>query len=120
MVQLIKNLPAMLETWVQSLVWKDSLDKDIATHSSILAWEIPWTELFNFLKTIFIEISFTYRKIHQVPVSFSKFTELYRAVSSFSLGDLPDPGIKPRFPALHTDSSLSEPPEKPYMCVCVY
>ena len=40
----IKNLPAMQETWVQSLGWKDPLEKGMATHSSILAWRIPWTE----------------------------------------------------------------------------
>jgi len=34
----------MQETWVQSLNWEDPLEKEIATHSSILAWEIPWTE----------------------------------------------------------------------------
>ena len=42
--QLVKNLSAMQETWVQSLVWEDSLEKEMATHSSILAWRIPWTE----------------------------------------------------------------------------
>ena len=42
--QLVKNLPAMPETWVQSLGWEDSLKKEMAIHSSILAWEIPWTE----------------------------------------------------------------------------
>ena len=41
--QLVKNLPAMLETWVQSLGWKDPLEKVMTTHSSILAWRIPWT-----------------------------------------------------------------------------
>ena len=40
----VKNLPAMQETWVQSLGWEDVLKKEMATHSSILAWEIPWTE----------------------------------------------------------------------------
>ena len=40
----IKNLPAMQETQVQSLGWKDTLEKEMATHSSILTWEIPWTE----------------------------------------------------------------------------
>ena len=40
--QLAKNLPAMWETWVQSLGWKDLLEKGKATHSSILAWRIPW------------------------------------------------------------------------------
>ena len=42
--QLVKNLPAMQETWVQSLGWEDPLEKGTATHPSILAWEIPWTE----------------------------------------------------------------------------
>ena len=41
--QLVKNLPAMQETWVQSLGWEDPLEKGMATHSSILAWRIPWT-----------------------------------------------------------------------------
>ena len=41
---MVKHLPAMQETWVQSLGWEDSLEKDIATHSSILAWRIPWAE----------------------------------------------------------------------------
>ena len=41
--QLVKNLPAMQETWVQSLGWEDPLEKGKATHSSILAWRIPWT-----------------------------------------------------------------------------
>ena len=40
----IKNPPAMRETWVRSLGWEDSLEKGMATHSSILAWRIPWTE----------------------------------------------------------------------------
>ena len=43
MSQLVKNLPAMRETWVQSLFWEDPLEKGMATHSSILAWRIPWT-----------------------------------------------------------------------------
>ena len=40
--QLVKNLPAMRETWVQFLSWEDPLEKGRATHSSILAWRIPW------------------------------------------------------------------------------
>ena len=43
-VQMVKNLPAMKETWVQPLDWEDPLEKGMATHSSILAWRIPWTE----------------------------------------------------------------------------
>ena len=42
--QMVKNLPTMQETQVQSLDWEDALEKGIATHSSILAWKIPWTE----------------------------------------------------------------------------
>ena len=41
--QLFKNLPAMKETWVRSLGWEDPLEKEMAAHSSILAWKIPWT-----------------------------------------------------------------------------
>ena len=43
-IQTMKNLPAMQETWVWSLGWEDPLEKEMATHSSILAWRIPWTE----------------------------------------------------------------------------
>ena len=42
--QMVKNLPAMWETWVQSLGWEDPLKEGMATHSSILAWRLPWTE----------------------------------------------------------------------------
>ena len=42
--QLEKNLPAMQETWVRFLGWEDPLEKEMAIHSSILAWRIPWTE----------------------------------------------------------------------------
>ena len=42
--QLVKNLPEMRDTWVQSLGWEDPLEKEMATHSSILAWRTLWTE----------------------------------------------------------------------------
>ena len=42
--QMVKNLPAVQETWVQSLGWKDPLEEGMATYSSILAWITPWTE----------------------------------------------------------------------------
>ena len=44
MAQTVKNLPAMQDTRVQSLGWEDPLEKEMAIHSSILAWRIPWTE----------------------------------------------------------------------------
>ena len=46
--QLVKNLPAIQETWVRSLGWEDPLEKEMATHSSILAWKIPWTDLVGY------------------------------------------------------------------------
>ena len=42
--QVVKDLPAMQETQIQSLSWEDPLEEGMATHSSILAWRIPWTE----------------------------------------------------------------------------
>ena len=42
--QMVKHLPTMWETWIQSLGWEDPLEKEMATHSSILALEVPWTE----------------------------------------------------------------------------
>ena len=44
MAQMVKNLSAIRETWVRSLGWEDPLEEGMATHSSILAWRIPWTE----------------------------------------------------------------------------
>ena len=44
MAQMVKNLQAVWETWVRSLGWEDPLEKGMTTHSSILAWKIPWTE----------------------------------------------------------------------------
>ena len=41
---MVKRLPAMQETWLQSLGWEDLLEKEMATHSSILAWKTPWAE----------------------------------------------------------------------------
>ena len=42
--QTVKRLPTMQEIWVQSLYWEDPLEKEMATHSSTLAWKIPWKE----------------------------------------------------------------------------
>ena len=44
MAQLVKSLPAMWESWVPSWGWEDPLEKEMAAHSSILAWRIPWIE----------------------------------------------------------------------------
>ena len=50
--QLVKNLPAVQETQVQSLGWEDPLEKEMATHSSILAWKISWTEEPDWLQSM--------------------------------------------------------------------
>ena len=49
---MVKNLPAMWETWVESLGQKDPREKDMATHSSVLAWRIPWTEELGNLQSL--------------------------------------------------------------------
>ena len=49
---MVKHLPTMQETWVQSLGWEDLLEKEMATHSSILAWKIPWMEEFGRLQSM--------------------------------------------------------------------
>ena len=51
MAQLVKNLPAMWETWVQSLDWGDPLDKGKATHSTVLVWRIPRTTVHSVAKS---------------------------------------------------------------------
>ena len=48
----VKNLPAKQEMWVQSLCWEDPLEKEMAIHSSTLAWEIPWTEAPGWLQSM--------------------------------------------------------------------
>ena len=53
MVQTVRNLPVIQETWVQSLGWEDLLEKEMATHSSILAWRIPWIEETGGLQLMF-------------------------------------------------------------------
>ena len=54
---MVKNLPAMQETWVQSLGWEDPLEKGMATHSSILAWTVPWTEASGGLQSMGLQES---------------------------------------------------------------
>ena len=53
--QLVKNLPAMQETWVQSLGQEDPLEEGMATHSSVLAWRIPWAEEPGELQSIVLQ-----------------------------------------------------------------
>ena len=64
MVQRLKRLPAMWETWVRSLGREDSLEKKMATHSSILAWRIPWTEELGGLQPTGRKESDTTERLH--------------------------------------------------------
>ena len=57
--QTVKDLPAMQETWVRSLGWKDPLEKGMATHSSILAWRISWTEDLSIGYSLWVAKSWT-------------------------------------------------------------
>ena len=59
MSQMVKNMPAMQETWVQSLGQEDPLEKGMATHSSILAWRISWTEEPGGLEAMGLQIDMT-------------------------------------------------------------
>ena len=83
MAQMVKRLPTMRETQVQSLGREDPLEKEMATHSSILAWKIPWTEELGWL----------------LSMGFSR-QEYWSGLPFPSPGDLPDPGIEPGSPAL--------------------
>ena len=62
--QTVKSLLAVQETWVPSLCWEDSLEKEMATHSSILAWEIPWTEEPGGLQSMGHKESDTTERLH--------------------------------------------------------
>ena len=63
-VQRLKRLPAMQETWVRSLGQEDPLEKEMATHSSILAWRIPWTEELGGLQSTGRKESDTTERLH--------------------------------------------------------
>ena len=65
--QMVKDLPAMQETWIWSLGWKDPLEKEMATHSSILAWRIPWTEEPDRLQFMKLQ-SWTWLSTHTQPI----------------------------------------------------
>ena len=56
MAQMVKNLPAMRETWVRSLGQEDPLEEGMATHSNFLAWRIPWTEGLGRLQSMGLQV----------------------------------------------------------------
>ena len=63
-VQIVKNVPAAWETCVQSLDWKDPLEKGLATHSSIVAWRIPWTDGPGRLQSMALQREYTIANLH--------------------------------------------------------
>ena len=77
---MVKNLPAMQETWVQSLDWEDSLEEGMATHSSVLAWRSPWTEPGG-LRLLSRESAPTYQRDHSLSASLSE--SVIRLISTF-------------------------------------
>ena len=79
--QSVKNLPAVQETWVQSLGWEDPLEKEMATHSSILAWEISWTEKHGGLQSM----GWCYPTISSSVVRFSFDHQSFPASGSFPM-----------------------------------
>ena len=80
---MVKNPPAMWETWVQSLIWEDPLDKGMATHSSILAWRIPWTEEPDWLQSMGSETSQT--QLFTLPHVFILYKGLCSCVLYYTL-----------------------------------
>ena len=65
---MVKNLPAMQDTWVQSLGWEDPLEKEMATHSSILAWRIPWSHKeLDMTEQLTLSLHFAATKDHLCP-----------------------------------------------------
>ena len=78
--QMLKHLPAVQETWVWSLGWEDPLEKEMATHSSILAWKIPWMEKPGRLQSMELQ-----RVGHDFAASLSFFYGLHRV----NLTDIP-------------------------------
>ena len=107
MAQTVKSLPAVWETRVRSLVCEDPLEKEMATHFSILAWKTPW--VFATPCTV----------AHQAPPSIGFSRLEYWSGLPFLPGDLPNSRIKLRSPALQADSLPSEPPGTPLPFVFV-
>ena len=64
---MVQRLPTMWETWVRSLGWEDPLEKEMATHSSTLAWRIPWTEELDGLQSMGRKESDTTERLHSFP-----------------------------------------------------
>ena len=100
----VKNLPAVQETWAPPLGWKDPLEKEMATHSSVLAWRIPWMGEPGELRGPWSPRGHSQTRLSDCTATYTIY---------LSPGDLPNPGTEVRSPALQADSLPSEPPGKP-------
>ena len=74
---MVENLPAMQETQVQSLEWEDPLEKEMATHSRVLAWRIPWTEEPGGLQSMGSQKSQTWLSNYQRPTTRQVFEHAF-------------------------------------------
>ena len=129
MAQLVKNLPAVWETWVQPLGWEDPLEKGMATYSIILAWRIPWTVYpWGHKEWDTTEVTYSTVTVTQsrptlcnpmdssLPGSSIHGILQARILSGLpfpSPGDLPNPGMESRSPTLQVDYLPAEPQWKP-------
>ena len=76
--QMVKNLPAMWETWALSVGWEDPLEKGKATHSSILAWKIPWTvQSMGYLRDMTATFTSLLQYIMELNLSSCKIQDLF-------------------------------------------
>ena len=110
--QMVKNPPLMRETWVQFLDSEDPLEKRMATHSSILPGESPWTEEPGGLRPMGLQsrvqpFATLWTAARQAPLSmgFSR-QEYWSGLPFHSPGDLPNPGIETGSPTLQADSTI--------------
>ena len=72
MAQIVKRLPAMWETWVRSLGQEDPLEKEMATHSSTLAWKIPWMEELQRLQSMGLQSSKSRTRLSDFTFTFQR------------------------------------------------
>ena len=124
--QRVKHLPAMRETWVRSLGQEDPLEKELATHSSILAWRMPWTVPTtgsqrvgesDTTEQLHCHFQVKWKSLSHVQFFATPWTiqsmefsrpESWNGQPFPSPGHLPNPGIKPKSAALQADSLPTE------------
>ena len=121
--QMVKSLPAMRDTWVWSLCWEDPLEKEMATHSSILAWRIPmdrggWQATVHGVTQCVFSRVWLFKTLwtiaYQAPRSMGfPRQEYWNGLSFPPPGDLPDPEIEPLSPILEGGFFTTQTPGKP-------